>query len=217
MGRAGVWQGLTAGGAWRTRRHVSPSCLLPRSQDRSRMASARPPPDDRISRWQLHARQASSPPPGSQNRLWPLPLVPPQVPACDPGGPASLPSPRPLRRTFLYPSCPLSKRSPTPAWRGPRGQWTAVCGAKVEEAAKIPKSVQVALGCRPGGLGGRPVSPSLSLPPFPLRAQLPGKIIQATPLKRSHGRALRHPADDQQDEASPHGRGPPNGGTRRTP
>lgn len=127
------------------------------------MASARPPPGDRIPRWQLHARQMSSPPPRPQNHLWPLPRVPPQVPACDPRGLASLPYPQPLRRTFLYPSCPLSRAQHNPYMAWALGPVDSCLWGEGEEAAKIPKSVQVALGYRPGGLGGRP-SLSLSLP-----------------------------------------------------
>lgn len=164
------------------------------------MASAMPPPVDHTPHWQLHTRQGSSSPPRPQNCLWPLPLVPPQDPACDPRGPTSLPSPWPLRRTFLHPRCPLSQSPAHPLHGvGPRPVGSCLWGkgeecAKamqdpLEEAAKIPKSVQVALGCRPGGSGVDPFSLSLSLPPLPLRAQLPGKIIQATPLKRPHGRA----------------------------
>ena len=171
---SGVGRGVAGahgGRARKTRRHVSPSCLLPRSQDISRMASARPPPGDRIPRWQLHAKQANSPPPGPQNRLWPLPLVLPQVPACDPGGPASLPYPRLLRRTFLYSSCPLSRAQPNPCMAWAPGPVDSCLWGEGEEAAKIPRSVQVALGCRPGGLGGRP-SLSLSLP-TPVPSQSP--------------------------------------------
>ena len=169
-------------------------------------------PGDHTPGWQLHTRQGSAPPPRPRSRLWPLPPVPPQVPACDPRGPASLPSPRPLRRTFLKKKkkkkkdlpvpklSPLTEPSPTPAWCGPWGQWAAVCGAKVRSVPRPcrapwrrqPRSPNQ---CRwPWGTGLEvqgvdPFSPSLFLSLLPLRAQLPGKIIQATPLKRPHGRA----------------------------
>ena len=58
-----------------------------------------------------------------------------------------------------------------------------------ESVCAVGAAAAEALGCRPGGSGVDPFSLSLSLPPLPLRAQLPGKIIQATPLKRPHGRA----------------------------
>ena len=95
---------------------------------------------------------------------------------------------------------PLTEPSPAPAWCGPRGPWAAVCGAKVRSVPRPcrapwrrqPRSPNQ---CRwPWGTGLEvqgvdPFSPSLFLSLLPLRAQLPGKIIQATPLKRPHGRA----------------------------
>ena len=150
-------------------------------------------PGDHTPGWQLHTRQGSAPPPRPRSRLWPLPPVPPQVPACDPRGPASLPSPRPLRRTFLKkkkkkegPSCtqavPSHRAQPNPCmvWalgpvgsclRGKGEECAKAMQGPLEEAAKIPKSVQVALGYRPGGSGGRPIL-SLSLP-IPTPSQSP--------------------------------------------
>lgn len=91
-----------------------PQLLATRKPGQIKDGECQATPGDRTLHWQLHTRQGSSLPPRPQNSLWPLPLVPPQVPARDPEGPASLPSPRLLRRTFLYPSCPLSQSPAQP-------------------------------------------------------------------------------------------------------